>query len=373
MDNKPARRFRFTWNNYTEDDVARLMDVNKLDPSIDYLTFSFEIGEQGTPHLQGYVEYNKATRINASCKKLDPTRGGRGKGATPHAVWCLVADKNRQANINYVNKPETKDPAMMMEDGITPIIFKWQRPGNERTRGEGAAEERKAEWTAKLEYLRENPDLATFSKENPEEGFKYSHGIKMLSAAMKENDTREMVTSLYPYNMRMRLWQRSLVKLLSRDADDRSIFWIYDEAGGGGKSILTKWLGVHAGACCLSNGRTQDISFAYKGERIVIFDLTRSMEETINYSAIEMLKNGTWFSAKYESAGKIVAPPWVLIFANCLPQTWRMTGDRWAIIDLSKNPGGMELEPNEGTLTEVKFPSSKGIAMNDPLLASLMG
>lgn len=47
------RRWVFTWNNYPEeldDFIAWLMDYK--------FVFGFEKGEKGTPHLQGYVEFN---------------------------------------------------------------------------------------------------------------------------------------------------------------------------------------------------------------------------------------------------------------------------------------------------------------------------
>ena len=370
---KKARRYRWTWNNYTTPDVERLMDPPKLHNSIDYLTFGWEVAPStGTPHLQGYVEFNGPVNYSVACTRLDPTRGGRGKGKTPHQVRVLPADADRSANVRYVRKSETKDPFFTGPDG-EPRIFEWLKEGAERTRGLGTSE-RKEAWAAKLDYLRQNPQLEAFAQENPEEAFKHAHAIKALSSAMQEASTRETVASRYPKNMRMRVWQRALVSMLEgATADDRTVFWFYDEAGAAGKSLLTKWLGIHMDACYLSNGRTSDIAFAYKGQRIVVFDFSRTMEERINYTALEMLKNGTAFSPKYESQGKMVLPPWVVVFSNSKPQVWTMTMDRWIVLDMSSDPGIMEMEPNEeGLLVEVTFPSNKGYALNDPVLARMM-
>ncbi len=56
------KRFRnmvFTWNNYSEAEHAALVETWKL--RFKYITFGREVGESGTPHLQGYAEAKKPT------------------------------------------------------------------------------------------------------------------------------------------------------------------------------------------------------------------------------------------------------------------------------------------------------------------------
>nr|WAE42854.1 MAG: replication associated protein [Cressdnaviricota sp.] len=50
----------FTLNNYTEDDVVRLLGDNHFK----YIVFGREIAKTGTPHLQGYFELRKVTKFN---------------------------------------------------------------------------------------------------------------------------------------------------------------------------------------------------------------------------------------------------------------------------------------------------------------------
>jgi len=49
-----VRNVCFTLNNYKDSDIARLDD---LSGSVAYLVYGKEIGPSGTPHLQGYVEF----------------------------------------------------------------------------------------------------------------------------------------------------------------------------------------------------------------------------------------------------------------------------------------------------------------------------
>ena len=59
-----AQRYRnlvFTVNNYTEADFNRLLSHEHFK----YVIIGKEVGENGTPHLQGYAEQSKQMRFNA--------------------------------------------------------------------------------------------------------------------------------------------------------------------------------------------------------------------------------------------------------------------------------------------------------------------
>lgn len=64
---KKSRRWAFTINNYTKDDIKI---VKSLDA--DYCIYGYEVGDNGTPHIQGYCQYKSTSRRLGEMKKRLP-------------------------------------------------------------------------------------------------------------------------------------------------------------------------------------------------------------------------------------------------------------------------------------------------------------
>lgn len=86
---KSARRWCYTLNNYTENDETSIQAI----PCI-YHVYGREIGETGTPHLQGYIQFEHSKSL-AGLKLLIPKghlEQARGTGEENHA-YCTKQDK----------------------------------------------------------------------------------------------------------------------------------------------------------------------------------------------------------------------------------------------------------------------------------------
>lgn len=70
--------------------------------------------------------------------------------------------------------------------------------------------------------------------------------------------------------------------------------------------------------------------------KIYIFDFARTVENFVSYEALETIKNGIYFSGKYESKTVVRNCPHVLVFSNFLPHMESLSLDRWNITEIKK-------------------------------------
>lgn len=118
-------------------------------------------------------------------------------------------------------------------------------------------------------------------------------------------------------------WQESIIKIIDSEPNDRDIIWVYGEKGCNGKSCFGKYICAKYNAIIVS-GKASDMKFGIvnriktKGyaPEIVIIDIPRSQENHISYAGIEEIKNGCFFSNKYESDMCLFNPPHIIIFSN---------------------------------------------------------
>lgn len=118
-------------------------------------------------------------------------------------------------------------------------------------------------------------------------------------------------------------WQIEVLRMLDSQ-DDRKVLWIYDAVGGEGK---TKYIQLYRDCICLESGKKTDLAHCFTNETYVLFDYTRSMEETINYSIVENFKNGFLFSGKYDSKVKKFDPCKVCCFSNFSPDKSKLPNE----------------------------------------------
>lgn len=148
----------------------------------------------------------------------------------------------------------------------------------------------------------------------------------------------KLISNLYP-------WQKNVIELIDKEADDRTINWWVDQDGGAGKTALCKYICANYNAI-LVGGKGDNILYGVTqwcldekkcDDLIVLFDFERSIEDYISYSAIEKIKNGLWYSGKYEGSMVIINSPHILVFSNFMPKVDSLTLDRWHLFISDNN------------------------------------
>lgn len=277
--NTRARSWVFTWNNYTAEDISYL---EKALGEGEYI-FGEEVGEEGTPHLQGAVRFTNPRSFNSI----------RNLFRNNHVEMC----KNWEASKNYCAK-----------DGEvhTNIVAKAPK-GKKKINPEGQA----------------------------------------LAEKLKAQ-----VLEAYS-GVVWKQWQREILDILAYPPPPRTINWYWDAEGGTGKSFLSKYV------CCrfvtvLAEGKQSDcfnqvrdlIWEQVKVPHVVILDLPRHSQGYENYGLVEKLKNGFFYSGKYEGGICIYPDVHVFVFANFHPDLSKFSADRWNVVKIE--PDSMQVE-SEGT------------------------
>ena len=134
--------------------------------------------------------------------------------------------------------------------------------------------------------------------------------------------------------LRRYAWQDELLGILRRAPHPRKIYWYTDAAGNAGKTTLSKHLVITQDAFYFG-GASKDVLYACtqlkQPPQICILDLPRSRGNTVDYDAIESLKNGIFFAGKYESRSYLMPTPHVVVFANENPDLSKLSADRWEV------------------------------------------
>lgn len=87
------RNFCFTLNNYTEQDETTI--DNFAHEGSNYLVYGHEVGESGTPHLQGYCELTTQTSFSTLKKTFPSMHIEKRKGTAEQAADYCKKDNDR--------------------------------------------------------------------------------------------------------------------------------------------------------------------------------------------------------------------------------------------------------------------------------------
>lgn len=282
-----SRRYCFTINNPIESDYSNLT-LDALNAK--FLIYQHETGTNGTPHIQGYVEFGRVVRHSA-CKHLLPR------------AHIESAKGDRESNVKYCSKePRIGETVRLGKDG-----------------GQGRRNDIK-EYVASVRRGSTDSELLD---EHPSAYARYPRLKQQIAIA----DRRIQPVPLREF----REWQRSVLELLKSPPHPRRIHWYWDRTGNTGKTALARHLVSNHNAFYATGGKHADILCAYALEPVIVFDLPRAYKDKVPYCVLENLKNGMIFSSKYESRTLIFDVPHVIVFANFEPDKDQLSEDRWDV------------------------------------------
>jgi len=110
----PAKMWCFTLNNYNENDIKIL----ELAFNGSKYIIGKEVGESGTPHLQGYVNFNDKKRLTALKKIHDKVHWEKCKGSEEDNIKYCSKDGNIITNIKI------KKPLKLLKEEQ---FYEWQK------------------------------------------------------------------------------------------------------------------------------------------------------------------------------------------------------------------------------------------------------
>lgn len=298
-----GRKWCFTLNNYTADEVTALTQAAST-PSVSYMVFGRERGDQGTPHLQGYVFFTGNQRLAAVKNKLGSQR-----------FHLELARGTHSQNRDYCTKENDYE-----EFGDCPTTDQGKR--SEIDAFMAWVKEAEARPTAR-DLLDHHPAILAKYPVFVQEALDLLHPVL---PQWQPQDPRQ--------------WQADLEAELSVDGDDRSVLFVVDPVGGAGKTWFKKMM-IHKRSDdvqLLTTGKRGDIAFALNEQKtIFLVDVQRSQMQYLDYSILESLKDGMIWSPKYGSKMKYFKTPnHVVVFCNESPDVTKLSRDRIRVIELSR-------------------------------------
>jgi Putative viral replication protein len=283
----------YTLNNYTDDDVSRL---SALGLGVTYVCFGKEVGDNGNPHLQGFVQFH-------SRKLMDAVK--RYVGARAH----VEVARDIPNAVEYCKK-----------EGDFHEVGEW----------EDKAPPRRSDLDDFKKAVKDGVhDLAKIREDHSEVYAKYPRFC--LEYIRDQFKTKELAS--HPW----RPWQEELNGILNREPDDRTVHFVVDRVGNMGKTWFAHYYTqVHQNCQVIQPGKKCDMAYALKPNiRVLFMDAPRSRQgEIIQYDFLEDVKNGHVFSTKYESFVKSLPKCHVVVMMNEHPDMSKLSVDRYKIIVL---------------------------------------
>lgn len=282
----------FTLNNYTDDDINKIQNLSTV---CQYIVFGKEVGDSGTPHLQGFIQFKERNRFSQAKSLI-----------------------NERAHVEHARHP-AEAATYCKKDGDFVEVGELRSAGSRND----LAEFKEAASDGML-------TLAEVREKYSEVYAKYPRFcIEYLNDKMPQ-----VAVETFP----LREWQQELNSKLNREPSNREIIFVVDQVGNKGKSWFAHYYRqTHNNVQVLLPGKKTDLTYALDcSSRVIFLDAPRSKQnDFILYDFLEEIKNGYLFSGKYESRFKTIGKCHVCVLLNEMPDMSKLSRDRYDIINLT--------------------------------------
>lgn len=111
MSDTTHKSWIYTLNNYTVEDVKRFKDFE-----FTYQVIGYEVGDSGTPHLQGFITWKRSYRLS-QLKKLVPRAHWEPAVATDAANYCMKENYEVIDNRKQGKRTDLMDAISLLQEG----------------------------------------------------------------------------------------------------------------------------------------------------------------------------------------------------------------------------------------------------------------
>lgn len=315
-----VRDWCFTWNNYNEAEYALLRAIGESRGDyFQYLVFGREVGESGTPHLQGFVQFKRPITLSAVQRFL-----------------CPIARPGNHVHLGqrFAKPQEAAD--YCKKDGQF-VEF------GELQLGTGA----RSDLSGFVQRVKESGPLSMMEmmEEYPEIQARYPRWVEQVF------DTYEPVAEVEQHPLRE--WQTDLAAMLDGEPDRRRVVFVTDYTGNAGKSwFIDWWCSSHSDSLVLHPSKHDNMAYVLSKTRprprTIFIDCPREKLEFFSYTFLEDLKNCRVLSNKYETKMvKLPKVPHVVVMMNSDPDRTKLSNDRFMHIVLDPMNQPMHYFPEE--------------------------
>ena len=280
-----SRSYCFTTNNYTS--------TPPFHSSMKYMVVGKEVGESGTPHLQGYVVFNSPLLLSSVKKYFqEGTHFETTLGSALQASTYCKKDGNFEEFGTHPHQGKRSDISSLQDA----IMDGERNPKRLRHQFPAAC--------------------------------KYPHIVTQMLIDYRPTPTCPDIL--------LKPWQEEIyARVRVRNTGDRTITFIVDPAGGGGKSTFCQYIESCLGQTVqvMKPGKYADMAYELDDTiHILLMDTPRSRSDVLQYHFLEDVKDGRVSNSKYQSYQKRLGPVHVVVMCNEAPDMSKLSEDRFNIV-----------------------------------------